>query len=138
MNEPRAHLLEELLLALVGGGRGGLLFNPRVLILIQSEWFPLDRVIDLLDELGLQILLRVDTFDHLGEVVDCHSTFGRVRVMQRCLHHHCGVGEQEDALSGHLTLDSIAAPWVIANKLFTKYFHDSVHDLSLSWEAEAE
>lgn len=126
------------MLALVASCRCSLLLDPSILVLIQGEGLPLYSIIDFLDELHLEVLLRIDTLDHLGEVNDCHAALGCVRVVKRCLHHHRGVGEKEDALSAHLTLDLVATLRVVCDKLLAKALHHSVNDLTLAWQAESE
>jgi len=114
------------------------LLNARILVFIEREGLPLDCIINFLDELKLQILLRVNSLDHLGEVFDCHAALGSAGVVKRCLHHHSSVRKQENALSAHLTLDLVTALGVVRDELLSEALHHTVNDLTLTGQAEAK
>ena len=126
------------MLSLIRGRRGCLLTDPSIFVLIECEWLSLNCIVDLLDKFRLEVLLRIDTLDHLGEVFHRHATLRRVRVVQRSLHHHGRIGQQKDTLSGHLSLDGLATFWVIGDELLSEALHDSIDDLAFARQAETK
>jgi len=57
--------------------------------------------------------------------------------VERSLHHHGGVREQVDALSGHLALTVVTPIGIVRHELLSKPLHHSVDNLALAWQPEA-
>ena len=58
------------------------MLDPSILILIQSERLTFYGIVNLLDKLLLKVLLGVDAFDHLCEVLERHPALDCIWVMK--------------------------------------------------------